>query len=255
MRVTVPRAAVPAAVLVSVVLPATAGATSPAINADPPPVVQTTLPANPLGGTIPLIYSVGIGESAPGSAFASFTFVVDRPGCVLEARIDGPSPGGQRLSGTVTSGAPVTLRGGAAQPGIFSVSISEGSLRQPECVGAPVGIAFGTQPGDRIIPVADARAATTPADPPSLVDRVAYAGSARRTTLTLTRTLGREGRTRRVRVTRAGTTWATGTLRGRTLRLTTTKGRSRPLGAFTLRADRGVTGSSAIASTALTITR
>lgn len=258
----------------ALLVPTSAGATTAAIQADPPPIVQTTVPANPMfggdprGGTIPLIYSFGIGESAPGQAFATVTVVVDRPGCELQVSLGesgserGPGAEETQRSGTVVAGAPLTLRTGAATSDVYGLSVSEGVAKQPGCPGAPVGIAFGTQPGDRIIPVAqaraesDARAAAAAAAAAPLVRRVSYASAGRRTTVRLARVLGAsETRTYRVRLTRSGRTWATGTLRGTTLRLTTAKGRSRPLGAFALRSAAGQRRGGALATTPITIAR
>jgi hypothetical protein len=242
-----------AAAVGAVAAPAPAGATTPAIQVDPAPIEHEVLGPSPQGATIGLLYWFGIGRGAGGDARASVTGVVERPGCVLDVRF---STGAAEVRGQVEAGAPLTLRHGAAGPTAASLAVDEGPRAQPACVGAPVGVAFGTTPGDRPVPFGSVPAFGSPAKaaPASFVT-VSYSARSRRTTLRASRALGEPGRTYAVRITRSGATHATGTLRGSTLRLTTAGTRARPLGRFTLRAARGAGPGASVPATPITLTR
>lgn len=239
---------------------AAAQATSPALQIDPGPLKEEVLQPSPQGGTIGLAYGFGIGRGAAGDARASVTVAVDRPGCVLDATF----VAGGRFSdaiaperGQVAAASPLTLRAGAATPVDGGLTINEGRRRQPECVGARVTVGFGTAPGDRLVPLASIppRPPIVAPEPTTTYRTLAYVSRTRRTTIRVSRALGAPSVTYPVRVTRDGVTHATGTLRGTTLRLTTAKGRSRPLGAFALRPTRDAAPGRRIATTAVTLSR
>ncbi len=237
-----------------------AQATSPAYQVDPGPLKEEVLQPSPQGGTIGLAYGFGIGRSAAGDARASVTIAVDRPDCVLDAVLLAGGRTSDALAperGQASAASPLTLRAGGPSPTDGGLSINEGGRQQPACVGARVTVGFGTAPGDQLVPLASipGRAPIVAPERATTYRTLGYVSRTRRTTIRVSRALGDPGVTYPVRLTRNGTTHATGTLRGTTLRLTTTKGRPRPLGAFALRATRDAASARRIATTAVTLGR